>query len=269
MDSLQVLSLALIQGLTEFLPISSSAHLLLAPLIYGVELQNLAFDVALHLGTLAAVLIYFRQEIGAILNALWQSAKARRIVSHQAQLGAMLFLATLPLLVLGLPLKQVLDFLRTQPQLLPLVIAATTLGFGGLLWLADVKGSRHRDEYSLSPWDALIIGCLQAVAIIPGTSRSGITITAGLFLGLSRRAASRFSFLLSIPTILMAGGLESLELARSAQPVDWATLGLGASAAFAVAYGCIYFFLRFIERVGMLPFVLYRLLLGAVLLLLF
>ncbi len=269
MDSLPILSLALIQGLTEFLPISSSAHLLLAPLIYGAELQNLAFDVALHLGTLAAVLIYFRQEIGAMLDALWQSAKARRLVSPQAQLGAMLFLATLPLLVLGLPLKQVLDVLRAQPQLLPLVIAATTISFGGLLWVADVKGSRHRNEYSLSPWDALIIGCSQAVAIIPGTSRSGITITAGLFLGLSRRAASRFSFLLSIPTILMAGGLESLALVRSPQPVDWAALGLGASAAFAVAYGCIHFFLRLIERVGMLPFVLYRLLLGAVLLLLF
>jgi undecaprenyl-diphosphatase len=266
LEAAQIALLAFVQGLTEFLPISSSAHLILAPLLFGYELQSLAFDVAVHLGTLTAVVTYFRRELAAMAVALTSSIARRRIDSADARLGWMIVLATLPVLVLGLPLKGVLELLREDQRLAALVIAGTTIGFGLLLWRSDVRGRRARDEYSVRLRDALFIGVLQAIAIIPGTSRSGITITAGLLLGLTRRAASRFSFLLSIPTILMAGGLETLELIGSEGPVDWTPLWLGALISFAVAYATIHFFLAFIERVSMLPFVLYRLLLGAVIL---
>jgi undecaprenyl-diphosphatase len=268
LETAQVVLLALIQGITEFLPVSSSGHLVLAPLLFGYRLQSLAFDVAVHLGTLAAVMAYFRREMVAMVAALWEAAAVRRLQSPDARLGLMILTATLPVVAVGLLLNETgwLDALRANERLIALVIAGTTIGFGLLLWVADRRGGRARDEYGVRWRDALIIGLFQAIAVVPGTSRSGITITAALFLGLSREAASRFSFLLSIPTILMAGALETLELARSPQPVDWTPLWLGALLSFAVAYLTIHYFLRFIERVSMLPFVLYRLLLGGLIL---
>ncbi|MBK1701323.1 undecaprenyl-diphosphate phosphatase [Thiococcus pfennigii] len=266
METSQIALLSSVQGITEFLPISSSGHLILAPLLFGYALQGLAFDVAVHLGTLLAVIGYFRREIAAMAVAMATAPYGRGPLTGEARLGWMLVLATLPVVVLGLPLKAVLEVLRGDERLIALVIAATTIGFGLLLWWADARGRRRRDEHGIGWRDALTIGLLQAVAIIPGTSRSGITITAGLLLGLTRQAASRFSFLLAIPTILMAGALESLELLGDEAPVDWLALALGAAISFVVAYLTIHFFLKFIERVSMLPFVLYRLLLGAVIL---
>jgi len=266
METAQIVLLAFVQGFTEFLPISSSAHLVLTPLLFGYDLQSLAFDVAVHLGTLAAVVTYFRREIAAMLVAVGNSVATRRMDSPDARLGWMIVLATVPVVVFGIPLKGLLEVLRKDDQLIALVIAGTTIGFGLLLWIADVKGRRIRDEYSVGWKDALFVGILQAIAIIPGTSRSGITITAGLFLGLTRKAASRFSFLLSIPTIAMAGALETLDLARSPDPVDWTPLWLGALLSFIVAYLTIHFFLRFIEKVSMLPFVIYRFILGTLIL---
>ncbi len=266
METIQILLLGFVQGITEFLPISSSGHLVLTPLLFGHALQSLAFDVAVHLGTLAAVMLYFRQEIVRMTLAVFASARTRRIDDPDARLGWMIVIATIPVVLLGLPLKAVLEFLREDDTLIALVIAATTIGFGILLWWADFSGKRNRDEHSLTWKDALIIGLLQAIAIIPGISRSGITITAGLLLGLGRRAASRFSFLLAIPTILMAGALETLELLEAPGPTDWFALSLGATVSFLVAYITIHFFLTFIERISMLPFVLYRFLLGGVIL---
>jgi undecaprenyl-diphosphatase len=174
----------------------------------------------------------------------------------------MIVIATLPVGVFGLLMKSLVETdLRA-----PLVIAATTIGFGLLLLLADKLGKRSRDEYTIGWRDALIVGVFQAMAIIPGTSRSGATMTAGLFLGLSRKAASRFSFLISIPTIIMSGGLLTLDLLESEAPVEWGSIALGVILAFIAAYLCIHFFLQFIERIGMLPFVIYRFLLGAALL---
>lgn len=268
MEATQILLLSVVQGLTEFLPISSSGHLILTPLLFGYELQGLAFDVAVHLGTLGAVMLYFRGELVAMAIAVVDSAKARRIATPDAELARMIVLASIPVVFLGLPLKSLLELLRGDDRLIVLVVAGTTIGFGLLLWVADVWGSRSRDEYRLGWKGALLVGFFQAIAIIPGTSRSGITITAGLLLGLTRKAASRFSFLLAIPTILMAGGLETLQLIRSAAPVDWSALWLGALLSFIVAYFTIRFFLDFIEKIGMLPFVLYRFLLGAVILIL-
>jgi undecaprenyl-diphosphatase len=175
----------------------------------------------------------------------------------------MIIIATLPVGVFGLLMKSLVETdLRS-----PLVIAITTIGFGILLLLADRIGKRQRDEYEIRWKDALIIGVFQALAIIPGTSRSGSTITAGLFLGLSRKAASRFSFLISIPTILMSGGLLTLDLINSNIPPDWFSLSLGTGLAFITAYLCIHYFLRFIETMGMLPFVIYRFVLGGLILL--
>jgi undecaprenyl-diphosphatase len=267
-EAAQIVLLSLVQGLTEFLPISSSAHLILAPLLFGYGLQRLAFDVAVHLGTLSAVMLYFRREIAAMAVALLEALKTRRMQTPDARLAWLIVLGTIPVLVLGLPLKSLLEILRQDDRLIALVIAGTTIGFGQLLWLADVGGKRARDEYSLGWKEALMVGLFQSIAIIPGTSRSGISITAGLFLGLTRKAASRFSFLLAIPTILMAGGLETLDLIRAADPVDWTSLWLGAFLSFLVAYLTIDFFLKFIEKISMLPFVLYRFLLGALILVL-
>ncbi|KAA6181890.1 undecaprenyl-diphosphate phosphatase [Thiohalocapsa marina] len=278
MDTLQIALLAFVQGLTEFLPISSSGHLILTPLLFGYELQDLSFDIAVHLGTLLAVLTYFRRDLlaigvgmaGSLAGGMVGNRLRRRALSPaaaaDARLGWMVVLATLPILVLGLPLKTLLDGLRQDDQLIALVVASTTIGFGLLLWYADVRGRHRLDLHAINWAAALIIGCFQAIAIIPGTSRSGITITAGLFLGLTRQAASRFSFLLSIPTISLAGLLAGRELLESAVPVDWHALWLGALLSFVVAYLSIHLFLRFIERVSMLPFVLYRLLLGGLIL---
>lgn len=265
MELLQIFILAAVQGLTEFLPISSSAHLILAPLVSGYSDQGLAFDVAVHLGTLAAVVGYFRHEvisIGGDFFRSWADPAARS--RDDARLGWMIVLATIPVGLFGLLMKSLVETdLRS-----PLVIAATTIGFGILLLLADRQGKRIRDEYSIGWSDALIIGLFQAVAIIPGTSRSGSTMTAGLFLGLTRKAASRFSFLISIPTIILSGSLLSLELIQSEAPVEWLSLAIGVGLAFITAYLCIHYFLRFIERIGMLPFFIYRMLLGGAILLL-
>ena len=267
METEQIVLLALVQGITEFLPISSSGHLILTPLLFGYALQGLAFDVAVHLGTLLAVIGYFRREVTAMAGAA-AAGLLRREASPEAHLAGMLGLATLPVVVLGLPLKGLLEGLRADAHLIALIVASTTIGFGALLWWADARGRRNRDESGIGWREALIIGLLQALAIFPGTSRSGITITGGLLLGLTRRAASRFSFLLAIPTILMAGALETLDLVQSTETVDWRALWLGSAVSFVVAYLTIHFFLRFIERVSMLPFVLYRFLLGGAILVL-
>jgi len=262
MDLVQIILLACVQGLTEFLPISSSGHLIVAPLLFGYALQSLAFDVAVHVGTLAAVMLYFRQELLRMTLAAADSLRTRSLADPSARLAWMVVVATLPILALGLPLKALLEFLREDDRLVGLVIAGTTIGFGLLLWLADRIGRRRRDEYGMGWAGALVIGLFQAIAIVPGTSRSGITMTAGLFVGLTRHAASRFSFLLSIPTILIAGLIETKDLLESPEPVAWGELWLGAALSFIVAYLTIHFFLRFIERISMFPFVLYRIVLG-------
>jgi undecaprenyl-diphosphatase len=260
MELLQIIILAAVQGLTEFLPISSSAHLILAPELLGYSDQGLAFDVAVHLGSLAAVIAYFRKEVLAISGDFILSLGRPGRQNENARLGWMIILATIPVGIFGLLMKSLVETdLRSS-----LVIAITTIVFGILLLVADNTGKQQRDEYTIRWQDALIIGLFQAVAIIPGTSRSGITMTAGLFLGLTRKAASRFSFLLSIPTILMSGGLVTLDLLQSENSVDWNALILGVVLSFITAYLCIHYFLAFIERIGMTPFVIYRLLLGAV-----
>ena len=264
MDLLEILTLALVQGFTEFLPISSSAHLILSPYLFGFPDQGLAFDVAVHLGSLIAVLAYFRTEVTAILRDWFRALPAGAPSNLNSRMGWLLIIGTIPVVIAGGLLKGLVETdLRS-----PVVIALATLVFGLLLWSADLRATRVRDESSLTLRDAVIIGCYQAVALIPGTSRSGITMTAGLLLGLTREAASRFSFLLAIPTILMSAALVTKDLVESGAPVDWYDLAQGVVFSALAAYACIHYFLRFVERVGMWPFVLYRLVLGVVILVL-
>ncbi|MGG7054842.1 undecaprenyl-diphosphate phosphatase [Nitrosomonas sp. ANs5] len=261
MDWLQILVLSVVQGLTEFLPISSSAHLILVPVLTDWQDQGLAFDVAVHVGTLTAVVAYFHRELRVILGDGFASIAQRRQVGDSNLFWAV-GLGTIPVGLAGLLVIE--TSLRS-----PLVLAVATILFGLLLWWADRIGKRERDEHSISWKDILFIGLAQALALIPGTSRSGITITAGLMLGLSRQAAARFSFLLSIPVILLAGGLYTIKLVQAGTAVDWSVLIGGALLSGLTAYLCIHYFLKLLERIGMLPFVIYRLLLGAVLLVIF
>jgi undecaprenyl-diphosphatase len=259
-DILQIIVLALVQGLTEFLPISSSAHLILVPYLTDWPDQGLAFDVAVHVGTLSAVVIYFRKEINKMFFAWLASLKGQH--SGDSKLAWAVLIGTIPVGLAGLLFKDIIsDHLRT-----PLVISVTTIIFGLLLWYADWSGKRQRDEHTLSWKDIVFIGCAQAIALIPGTSRSGITITAGLMLGLTAPAAARFSFLLSIPVIVLAGGVETLDYLKVASINDMNDLIIGALISATSAYLCIHYFLKLLERVGMTPFVIYRLLLGIVLL---
>jgi undecaprenyl-diphosphatase len=261
---IQAIWLAAVQGLTEFLPISSSAHLILLPRLLGWPDQGLAFDVAVHVGSLTAVLFYFRHELIPMIRD-WSLTLAGKPNTEHSKLAWAVIIGTIPLGVGGVLMKVVVgDDLRS-----PLVIAATTIIFGLLLGWADHVGKRQRDEHSLNWQDALLIGGSQILALIPGTSRSGITITTGLLLGLSRTAAARFSFLLSIPAIVLPGLLLGADLVESAEPVHWRSFTIGVVCSALFAYICIRLFLSLIQRVGMTVFVVYRLLLGAFLFYLF
>ncbi len=262
MEFSQVIVLALVQGLTEFLPVSSSAHLILLPYFADWPDQGLTFDVAVHVGTLAAVVLYFRRELSRMLRDWVESMRQRRAVGESRMLW-FIVLATLPAGAAGLLLElTVPGGLRS-----PLLIAGATVGFGLLLWWADAASNQSRDESGIGIKDAIYIGLAQALALIPGTSRSGITITAGRALGLSRAAAARFSFLLSIPVIVLAGGAKLWSAIGAAEATPWGALLLGTLVAFVSAYVCIHFFLKIITRISLLPFVIYRLLLGGVILL--
>ncbi len=264
MTLIQIITLALVQGFTEFLPISSSAHLILVPIFTGWQDQGLAFDIAVHIGTLTAVMFYFKKEL-ATMTVDWTASCIQRKRVGESPLAWAVIIATIPVCVVGLLISDYVDTTLRSP----LVIASTTLGFGFLLLIADVSGKRERDEHTLNWRDIIIIGLAQAVALIPGTSRSGITMTAALMLGLTRSAAARFSFLLSIPAILASGSYKSLQLIKGDVAVNWDEILLGVFLSGLIAYACIHIFLKLLERIGMMPFVIYRFVLGIVLIVMF
>ena len=264
MDFIQIIALALLQGLTEFLPISSSAHLILMPIIANWQDQGLAFDVAVHVGTLSAVVFYFRKTLATLFIDWSQSVSQRQQVGESNLAWAVLF-GTIPVGLVGLFLGDLIELYLRHP----LVIAATTIIFGLLLGWADWQGKRERTEHQLKWTDILWVGLAQALALIPGTSRSGVTMTAAMMLGLTRQAAARFSFLLAIPVITLAGGLKTIELLQSSTATDWNALISGAVLSAISAYLCIHYFLKLLDKIGMLPFVIYRLILGAILIVLF
>jgi undecaprenyl-diphosphatase len=260
MELYQAVILAIVQGLTEFLPISSSAHLILVPEVLGWQASGLAFDVAVHVGTLLAVMVYLRKEIGQVIPA-WLGGWRGFSWNNDGQLGWWVVVATIPVGLVGLLAGDIIEqHLRT-----PLIIAATTLGFGLLLGWADSSGDKNAEQLaSVTLKQSLIVGAAQALALIPGTSRSGITMTAMLALGYSRVAAAKFSFLLSVPAIALPGLLKTAELASSDQAVAWDILIIGAAVSAIVAFLCIHWFINLIQRVGMRPFVFYRVLLAIV-----
>jgi len=251
--------LALIQGLTEFLPISSSAHLILPSAVFGWPDQGLAFDVAVHFGSLGAVILSLRLEIQRVATGMLVGM-GRRYPRH-ARLGWLIGLATLPAVMSGLLAK---DFIETTLRS-ELVIAIATISFGLLLWWAHYQSGRGGFA-KIGLKEAVLIGFAQALALIPGTSRSGITLTAALWLGLSRRVAAQFSFLLSIPIILGAALIKTKDLLETSDFVAWDLIAIGVVVSFISAYVCIQLFLAWIQRIGLLPFVAYRLLLGIILL---
>lgn len=254
----QIIVLSLLQGLLEFLPISSSAHLILPAQLTDWPDQGLAFDVAVHMGTLVAVVAYFRRELLDFAGGSWALVAHRRM-NPEADMVLKLGAATIPIVVLGFLLK---DLVESELRSVP-VIACASIGFGLLLWYAD----RQSGERTSVTWrDALVIGFMQALSLIPGTSRSGITLTAALLLGMSRTAGARFSFLLSIPTIAGAGVLMAEEAVAEGLPNGWEPLLAAAAIAGVAAYTCIRAFIALIDRTGMTPYVIYRIALGIVLL---
>lgn len=264
MDLLHAALLALVQGLTEFLPVSSQAHLVLYSLVTGQTYQGIDFDVILHFGSLVAVIAYFRAEL-ITMTQDWLSTFKGNSTTRDSKLAWLIILGTLPAGVLGVLLKDWAELALRSP----VVMAMALIGFGLLLGFADWRFRGGRDEYDLTVKDALIIGFAQAIALIPGTSRSGITITAGLFLGMSREATTRFSFLLSIPIIAAAGMLSLIDVLQSDSNASVNTLIVGFTVSALSTYISIHYFLAFIRRIGMQPFVAYRVILGALLLLLY
>lgn len=254
MSELHILILSLIQGITEFLPISSSAHLILLPLLAGWRDQGLAIDVAAHMGSLLALLLYFRKDLSTYArnHSLWQW----RSLHGFAAIGS------IPVLAVGFLGH---DFIAHHLRE-PVVIAAATILFGLVLWFADARRSHERSLHSLSLKDALWIGCAQTLALIPGASRSGVTMTAALMLGLTRQAAVRFSFALGGIAILAATAYESMKLWQIGMNAEWSEFAATILLSCASAIVTLHLFLRFLDRIGMLPFIIYRLVLGCALL---
>lgn len=266
MDFLHILVLALIQALTEFLPVSSSGHLVLASELFGWEYQGLAFDLALHFGTLIAVMAYFRREVTEIIveTLRWRPGKP---LNDTQRLSFGIALGTIPAGLAGLALGDAGAMLLRHP----LMIAANLVVFGALLWFADVHSRRvaaKDDENALSRitfGKALLIGCAQALALMPGTSRSGATMTAGLLLGLPRTSAARYSFLLSIPVMVVATAHAAWEMRHgTGETLAWGDFLLGAGISAVAGWLVIRFFLETIRRVGVAPFAIYRFALAAV-----
>jgi len=256
--SIQALLLGIVQGLTEFLPVSSSAHLILARAFFGFDGDKfgLAFDVACHVGTIVAVLIYFRRDVARMIAAVPRLFDA---ADPDARLIWLLAVGTIPAIAVGLLFKhQIEDHLRTPP------VAAAMLALGAVLLLAaDRTGSKTRGEGSLTLAEALMIGCAQAVALVPGVSRSGATITVALLIGLRRADAARFIFLLAIPAILGAAASEAPKLIKAGLGDTAPLFLIGVVSSAIVGYAAVKYFIRYLASHSLDVFAWYRLALAA------
>ena len=258
MSLTQILVLALVQGLTEFLPVSSSAHLILGSWLLGWPDQGLVIDVAIHFGTLFAVLIYFRHDLREMLVA-WTGDYSGEQHSEKRQLSKLIVYASIPVLLAGAVLHAWVESNLRDVR----VIAVTTVVFGLLLWFADARFSRARSIADMRLKPALLIGLAQVLALIPGTSRSGVTMMMGRMLGFSATASARFSFLLAIPVLGAAGVYGVMRMLSSGSSPDWGMFFLAVITAAIAGLVCIKVFLALLEKLGLLPFIIYRLLLGA------
>ena len=286
MSLLQVIVLAVVQGLTEFLPISSTAHLILVPWLLGWQDQGLTFDIALHAGTLLAVLTYFAREwwtlltvtLRHLLRGEWRLVTARAgpvaegplapagagLAGYDGRLLVILAVSTIPAGLAGFFLEDLAESAFRSPPLIALMLMGVAL----LMWIADRRAHLVRTMESVGFADGLLIGAAQAVAVIPGTSRAGITITAGLFRNLSREAAARFSFLLATPVIGGAALKKAYDVWKLGWPEGISTLdfALGIAVSAAVGYAAIAFLLRYLQVRTLKIFVAYRLALGVIIL---
>ncbi|MCR4287697.1 MAG: undecaprenyl-diphosphate phosphatase [Deltaproteobacteria bacterium] len=273
MDITHAALLALIQGVTEFLPISSTAHLILVPLITGWPDQGLSFDVALNTATWLAVLIYFRSDVAGLIRGFLRTLtppippfskggiKGGLRSNPEGRLAWMVLAATVPVGIAGVLAHDMVAHKLRSLQ----VIGWSSILWGIVLWFADRRPGKT--EVSGIGWQAaMVAGLMQAIALIPGTSRSGITMTAGLFMGLSRTASARFSFLLAIVVGALAGAKEGIDMFKAGWDTPWLAISVGFVIAFVTAYLAIHYFLKLISRSSMAPFVVYRIILGAVLL---
>jgi undecaprenyl-diphosphatase len=260
-DAFQAIVLGIVQGLTEFLPVSSTAHLRIVPAFFGWEDPGAAFTAVVQLGTLAAVLLYFRHELWKIAAAWLRSAWARerRPTDQDARLGWYIILGTIPIAVLGLAFKNPIeDEFRT----LELVGAALIL-FSFVMLGAEAVSKRNRELTEITRRDGLIIGCFQALALVPGVSRSGATISAGLFLDFDRTAAARYSFLLSVPAVVLSGLFELRHVGEGGGASVGAT-ALATLLAFITGYASIAFLLRYLVRHSIGVFAAYRIVVGVI-----
>lgn len=254
--------LALIQGITEFLPISSSAHLILFPQVAGVADQGVVIDVAVHIGTLLAVMVFFRADVALVLRGIPDLVRGR-LESPGARMALLLLIATIPVMVVGLILKEtgLNEAMRSMA-----VIGWAMLIFGIVLYAADKLGAESRTAARWTIRDAVILGLWQALALIPGTSRSGITITGARFLGFERHDAARLSMLMSIPTIMASGVLTAVDLFGATNTQALRDGSIAAAFAFASAMVALSVMMRLLKTVSFTPYVIYRVILGIVLL---
>lgn len=262
MSFIHLFIIALVQGLTEFLPVSSSGHLILLPSLTGMEDQGLFIDVAVHVGTLGAVILFFWRDVATALAGIPRMLTGR-IDTDGARLAFLLAVATVPVLAFGLVLKAtgISDAMRSVA-----VIGWTMLGFGLVLYWVDQKGAVTKTDRDWSLRDALIMGLWQALALIPGTSRSGATISGARALGYKREDGTRLAMLMSIPTILISGLVLGLEAASDANYEALRDGVIAAGFAFVAALFALAFMMRLLRSVSFTPYVIYRVILGVVLL---
>ena len=272
MSWFESLILGLVQGLTEFLPVSSSAHLRLTAAFSGWEDPGAAFTAITQIGTEAAVLIYFRKDIGRIVSAWSRSLVDREMrADHDAQMGWLVIVGSIPLAVLGLLFKDPIagPFRDLRITATMLIVIGVVIGVADRLAARDETGGRHRAPKqrktleNLGVKDGLIYGLCQSAALVPGVSRSGATISGGLFMGYRREAAARYSFLLAIPAVL-ASGLFEVKDAMESDHVSWGPTLFATAIAFGCGYAVIAWFMRFISTKSFMPFVWYRIALGIV-----
>ena len=272
MSWFQSLVLGLVQGLTEFLPVSSSAHLRLTAAFSGWEDPGAAFTAITQLGTEAAVLIYFRKDVGNILSAWFRSLTNKEMRSnHDAQMGWLVIVGSIPIGVLGVTLKDQIEgpFRDLRITATMLIVMGVVIGIADRLAARDEDGGKHRAPkqrkglQDLNVKDGLLYGLCQAMALVPGVSRSGATISGGLFMGYTREAAARYSFLLAMPAVLASGVFE-LKDASEGGHVSWGPTIFATFVAFAVGYAVISWFMKFISHKSFMPFVYYRIALGVV-----
>jgi undecaprenyl-diphosphatase len=260
-DALQAIVLGIVQGLTEFLPVSSTAHLRIIPAFFGWEDPGAAFTAVVQLGTMAAVLLYFRRELWEIAEAWVRSVLARERAPQDpnARLGWYIVLGTIPIAVLGLAFK---DTIENQFRTLELIGSALFL-FSFVMLRAEAVSRRDRPLEAITRRDGFIIGCAQALALVPGVSRSGATISAGLFLNFDRTAAARYSFLLSVPAVVLSGLFELRHVGEGGGAPAGAT-AIATVLAFVVGYASIAFLLRYLGRHSIAIFAAYRIVLGLI-----